>query len=46
MTEVGPAEILLPTIRAVKEAVAGGEFNKPLMVAKKEGGRPKRKAVR
>ncbi len=43
--EVGSAENLLPTIQAVREAVAAGELDKLLMAAKKERGRPKRKAA-
>ncbi len=44
--EVGATENLLPTIQAVKEAVAAGELDTLLMAAKKERGRPKRKAAR
>ena len=44
--EVGSTDKLLPTLQAVKEAVAAGELDKLLMDAKKERGRPKRKAAR
>ena len=43
--EVGAAENLLPTIQAVKEAVAAGELDTLLMAAKKERGRPNRRAA-
>ena len=43
--EVGSAENLLPTLRAVREAVAAGELDALLMAAKKERGHPKRKAA-
>ena len=44
--EVGAAYNLLPMPQAVREAVAAGELDKLLMAAKKERGRPKRKAAR
>ena len=36
---------LYPTLQAVGEAVAAGELDTLLMAAKKERGRPKRKAA-
>ncbi len=44
--EVGSTDNLLPTLQAVKEAVAAGELDKLLIDAKKERGRPKRKGAR
>ncbi len=38
--------VIAETIQAVKEAVAAGELDTLLMAAKKERGRPKRKASR
>ena len=43
--EIGSAENLLPTIQAVREAVATGERDTLFKAAKKERGRPKRKAA-
>lgn len=43
--DIGSTNNLLPTLQAVKEAVAAGELDKLLMAAKKERGRPKRKAA-
>ncbi len=44
--EVGSTDKLLPTLQAVKEAIAAGELDKLLMDAKKERVRPKRKGAR
>ena len=51
MIEVGSTDELLPTLQAVKEAVAAGELDKLLldkllMDAKKERVGPKRKGAR
>jgi hypothetical protein len=43
--EGGAAENPLPTLQAVKDAIAAGELDTLLMAAKKERGRPKRKAA-
>ena len=43
--EVSSADNLLPTIQAVREAVAAGELDTLLMAAKKVRGRPKCKAA-
>ena len=43
--EIGAADNLLPTLQAVKDAIAAGELDALLMAAKKERGRPKRKAA-
>jgi len=43
--EVGSADNLLPTLQAVREAIVAGELDTLLMAAKKERGRPKRKAA-
>jgi hypothetical protein len=40
------AENLLPTLQAVREAVAAGELDKLFMAAKKERVHPKQKGAR
>ncbi len=44
--EVGKQDNLVPVLNAVREAVAAGELDKLLMVAKKARPRPKRKGAR